>query len=118
MKAECPSLRVKAKSRANFSWAVPGHRRFAREVEDQDSGNLTLNHSPAERRSPTIDAVSNCDHDSAMRTSLRRRAGAKVGNIFSFSKARCYDPRTKAKRRGQFRPRLLLYRYRVMKSYF
>jgi hypothetical protein len=38
----CPSIRAKALSRAKISWAVPEHRFFAREVEDQDSGNLTL----------------------------------------------------------------------------
>ena len=40
----CPSIRAKAVSRTNFSWRCDEHRFFAREVEDQDSGNLTLNH--------------------------------------------------------------------------
>jgi hypothetical protein len=44
---------------------------FAREVEDQDSGNLTLNHSAAERRSTNhrFDLIGG--HDSSMRTSRR-----------------------------------------------
>ena len=35
----------------NILAGVFGTRFFAREFEDQDSGNLTLNHSAAERRS-------------------------------------------------------------------
>jgi hypothetical protein len=42
---------------------------FAREVEDQDSGNLTLNHSPVEDRSTNHRFGLNIDHDSSMRTS-------------------------------------------------
>ncbi len=51
-------------------------------VEDQDSGNLTLNHSagaifPPEDRSTTHRFGLNLDHDSSMRTSrlLRMRRG-------------------------------------------
>ena len=33
------------------------HRCFAREVEDQDSGNLTLNHLPRKIVPPTIDSA-------------------------------------------------------------
>src|SRR5205823_4537204 len=40
----CPSIRAKALSRTKISFAVPSTAFFAREVEDQDSGNLTLNH--------------------------------------------------------------------------
>jgi hypothetical protein len=50
-------------------------------VEDQGSGNLTLNHFPVEDRSTNHRFGPNIDHDSSMRTS-RRRAGAKVGNVF------------------------------------
>jgi hypothetical protein len=42
---------------------------FAREVEDQDSGNLTLNHSAAERRSTNHRFDPLVGHDSSMRTS-------------------------------------------------
>src|ERR1019366_8785981 len=59
---------------------------FAREVELQSSGNLTLNHLPVEDRSTNHRFDLNLDHDSSMRTS-RRRAGAKVENVFLFSKA-------------------------------
>src|ERR1700685_4429391 len=37
----CPSIRVKAVSRTKLSCRCFWHRFFAREVEDQDSGNLT-----------------------------------------------------------------------------
>jgi hypothetical protein len=57
--------------------------------EDQDSGNLTLNHFPVEDRSTNHRYGLNIDHDSSMQTSRRsRRAGAKVENGFLFSKAR------------------------------
>jgi hypothetical protein len=78
-------------SRANFSWAVFRAAEFAREVEDQSSGNLTLNHLPVEDRSTNHRFDLNLDHDSSMRTS-RRRAGAKVENSFLFSKARFFAP--------------------------
>src|SRR5438128_4467367 len=42
----CPSIRAKALSRTKISFAVPSTAFFAREVEDQDSGNLTLNNIP------------------------------------------------------------------------
>ena len=72
--------------KAKLSRAVEEHRVFAREVEDQGSGNLTLNHPPEEHRSTNHRYGLNCDHDSSMRTSSRRsRDGAKVGNIVSFS---------------------------------
>jgi hypothetical protein len=49
---------VKDKNILSVFW----HRFFAREVEDQDSGNLTLNHPAMEDRSskivpPTIDSA-------------------------------------------------------------
>jgi hypothetical protein len=56
---------------------------FAREVEDQGSGNLTLNHFSVEDRSTNHRFGPYIDHDSSMRTS-RRRAGAKVENVFCF----------------------------------
>ncbi len=40
------SIRAKALSRTKISCRCFEHRFFAREVEDQDSGNLTLNHPP------------------------------------------------------------------------
>src|SRR5271157_5033583 len=40
----CPSIRAKALSRTKISWPCRSTASFAREVEDQDSGNLTLNH--------------------------------------------------------------------------
>jgi hypothetical protein len=52
-----PSIRVKALSRAKLSCAVPEHRFFAREVEDQGSGNLTLNHFRWKIVPPTIDSA-------------------------------------------------------------
>ena len=45
-----PSIRAKALSRTKISSAVPSTAFFAREVEDQDSGNLTLNHISGEDR--------------------------------------------------------------------
>src|SRR5439155_7021774 len=45
-----PSIRAKALSRTKISSAVPSTAFFAREVEDQDSGNLTLNHISVEDR--------------------------------------------------------------------
>jgi hypothetical protein len=54
----CPSIREKAVSRTKISYAVPKHGFFAREVEDQDSGNLTLNHfSGGTVVPPTIDSA-------------------------------------------------------------
>jgi hypothetical protein len=47
---------------------VPKHRSVAREVEDPDSGNLTLNHPAAERRSTNHRFGPNIGHVS-MRTS-------------------------------------------------
>src|SRR6266436_697175 len=44
------SIRAKALSRTKISSAVPSTAFFAREVEDQDSGNLTLNHISVEDR--------------------------------------------------------------------
>jgi hypothetical protein len=54
--------------------AVLSHTFFTREVEDQDSGNLTLNQSPVEivLTGPfhqPIDLAANSDDDSSMRTS-------------------------------------------------
>jgi hypothetical protein len=71
-------------SRTKISWAVPKHRFFAREVEDQDSGNLTLNHFPVEDRSTNHRFDLNIGHDSSMRTSSRSRSrgGVKVENGF------------------------------------
>jgi len=37
--------------KTKVSCAAPGTAFFAREVEDQGSGNLTLNHPPVENRS-------------------------------------------------------------------
>ena len=51
--------------------------RLPEKVEDQGSGNLTLNHLPVEDRSTNHRFGPDIDHDSSMRTS-RRRAGAKV----------------------------------------
>src|SRR5437870_1371267 len=45
-----PSIRAKALSRTKISSAVPSTAFFASEVEDQDSGNLTLNHISVEDR--------------------------------------------------------------------
>jgi len=61
--------------------------RLPEKVEDQGSGNLTLNHLSVEDRSTNHRFGPYIDHDSSMRTS-RRRAGAKVENGFLFSKAR------------------------------
>jgi hypothetical protein len=58
MEAGCPSIRAKALSRAKISCRCFCTVCFAREVEDQDSGNLTLNHFPAELVvPPTIDTA-------------------------------------------------------------
>src|SRR5205823_8359951 len=45
-----PSIRAKALSRTKISSAVPSTAFFAREVEDRDSENLTLNHISVEDR--------------------------------------------------------------------
>src|SRR5438105_15699279 len=45
-----PSIRAKPLTRTKISSAVPSTAFFAREVEDQDSGNLTLNHISVEDR--------------------------------------------------------------------
>ena len=64
----CPSIRAKALSRTNFSLGVFSTVWFAREVEDQGSGNLTLNHFPVELVPPTIDSATTsamillCEH--------------------------------------------------------
>jgi hypothetical protein len=42
---------------------------FAKEPEDQDSGNLTLNHSAGEDRSTNHRSDLSIGHDSSMRTS-------------------------------------------------
>ena len=68
-KLGCPSIRAKAVSRTKLSWRCDEHRFFAREVEDQDSGNLTLNHPAAERRSTNNRFDRLVGHDSSMRTS-------------------------------------------------
>jgi hypothetical protein len=56
-----PSIRAKALSRQTSPVGVFLTVGVAREVEDQDSGNLTLNHSPVEVVSkivpPTIDSA-------------------------------------------------------------
>src|SRR5206468_3235839 len=57
--------------RAYLSWRCEAPVIFAREVEDQGSGNLTLNHSPVEDRSTNHRFGLNIDHDSSMRTSRR-----------------------------------------------
>ena len=57
--------------------------RLPEKVEDQGSGNLTLNHFSVEDRSTNHRFGLYIDHDSSMRTS-RRRAGAKVENVFCF----------------------------------
>jgi hypothetical protein len=46
---------------------------FAREDEDQDSGNLTLNHPAMEDRSTNHRFGHDIDHDSSMRTSRPAR---------------------------------------------
>src|SRR5690242_1627924 len=56
----CPSIRAKALSRAHVSWRCVSTACFAREIEDQDAGNLTLNqfcggtsfHQPSIRPKP------------------------------------------------------------------
>ena len=74
--AGCPSIRTKALSRANFSWRCFRTVGFAREVEDQGSGNLTLNHPAVKDRlktivPPTIDSAPTstrillCEHPAA-----------------------------------------------------
>src|SRR5437773_4296244 len=64
-----PSIRAKALSRTKISSAVPSTAFFAREVEDQDSGNLTLNHISVEDRfhqpsirSSTSTMILLCEH--------------------------------------------------------
>src|ERR1700716_2864811 len=70
-----------------MSRAVPSTACFAREVEDQGSGNLTLNHFPAERRSTTHRFGLNIGHDSSMRTSrhygMRERPNNIRGLVFT-----------------------------------
>ncbi len=80
----CPSIRAKALSRQKCPVQCRSTACCAREVEDQDSGNLTLNHFPVEDRSTNHRFGLYIDHDSSMRTSRRRRAGAKVENGFCF----------------------------------
>ena len=52
------------------------HRWVAREVEDQDSGNLTLNHLSVELVPPTIDSVETstmillCEHPRPVRDAM------------------------------------------------
>jgi hypothetical protein len=60
--------------------------RLPEKVEDQGSGNLTLNHLPVEDRSTNHRFGPNIDHDSSMRTSSRSRSrgGVKVENGFCF----------------------------------
>src|SRR5208282_1775497 len=71
----CPSIRTKAVSRTKISCRCFWHRFFAREVEDQDSGNgnLTLitcgGNLLQEDRSTNHRFGLNIDHDSSMRTS-------------------------------------------------
>jgi hypothetical protein len=60
--------------------------RLPEKVEDQGSGNLTLNHLPVEDRSTNHRFGPYIDHDSSMRTSSRSRSrgGVKVENGFCF----------------------------------
>jgi len=82
--AGCPSIRAKALSRTKMSCRCFEHRFFAREVEDQDSGNLTLNHSPVEDRSTNHRFGHDSDNDSSMRTShLVRDARAPTQHLRS-----------------------------------
>ena len=53
-----PSIRAKILSRRSFPGQCLSTAAFAREVEDQDSGNLTVNHSAVEPFvPPTIDSA-------------------------------------------------------------
>ncbi len=83
----CPSIREKALSRRKCPVPCRSTAFFAREVEDQDSGNLTLNHLTVEDRSTNHRYGLYIDHDSSMRTSSRSRSrgGGKVENGFLFS---------------------------------
>ena len=76
----CPSTRSKVLSRTWSSWAVRKDRLIAAptKVEDQDSGNLTLNYPTVEDRSTNHRFGQNLDHDSYMRTS--RLHGMRVPN--------------------------------------
>src|SRR5438105_8337765 len=82
-----PSIRAKALQEHSYPVQCDEHRQFAREVEDQDSGNLTLNHSTVELVPPTIDSAQTatmillCEHparagcesaQSIQRSSLRQ----------------------------------------------
>ena len=57
-------------------------------VEDQGSGNLTLNHLPVEDRSTNHRFGPYIDHDSSMRGS-RRRAGTKAAFDLFFIANKC-----------------------------
>src|ERR1039457_822837 len=52
-----PSIREKALSRQKYPMLCRSTAFFAREVEDQDSGNLTLNHFRWKIVPPTIDSI-------------------------------------------------------------
>ena len=80
----CPSIRAKSLSRQTSSGRCLSTAVFAREVEDQDSGNLTVNHSAVEDRSTNHRFGLNIDHDSAMRTSRPVR-DARAPNQFMSS---------------------------------
>src|SRR6266536_4937429 len=82
---------------------------FAREVEDQGSGKSHANHVPVEDRSTNHRYGLDIDHDSSMRTSRRRRrAGAKVENIFSFSVHEISHPHEQQKaRHAEARPKIV-----------
>ena len=55
--AGCPSIRVKALSSERFPVGVVSTVCVPEKVEDQHSGNLTLNHSAVELVPPTIDSA-------------------------------------------------------------
>jgi hypothetical protein len=63
-----PSIRAKALSRHNYPGRCESTAFFGSEVEDQDSGNLTLNHSRRNIVPPTIDSTQSsamillCEH--------------------------------------------------------
>src|SRR5271166_7109246 len=80
--AGCPSIRAKALSRHSCPGRCASTAFFAREVEDQDPGNLTLNHSAAEHRSTNHRFDQLVGHDSSMRTSRPRARDARAPNQF------------------------------------
>ena len=78
----CPSIRAKALSRQSYPVRCLSTAAFAREVEDQDSGNLTRESlCGGTDRSTNHRFGLNIDHDSAMRTSRPVR-DARAPNQF------------------------------------